>query len=75
MAGIAPTLIFLRTSLASNDNTVLVSQMLSTLRFGEPPTVVSENLETSENPDARSAALQPVSFDRHEDVEAQKVGR
>ncbi|KAK7029562.1 hypothetical protein VNI00_014439 [Paramarasmius palmivorus] len=70
MVGIAPTLIFLRASLASNENVVPDSQMLSTLRFGEPPATV-----TSESFGVNNVALREGSSDENVDVEAQKVER
>ncbi|KAK7039035.1 hypothetical protein VNI00_010427 [Paramarasmius palmivorus] len=69
MVGIAPTLIFLRTSLASTDNAVPNSRMLSTLRFGDPPAAVSSEGHV------RSVALQQASTDENSDVETQKVER
>uniref|UniRef100_A0A0W0FNC2 Uncharacterized protein n=1 Tax=Moniliophthora roreri TaxID=221103 RepID=A0A0W0FNC2_MONRR len=70
MVGIAPTLIILRSSLGLTESAVPDSQMISTLRFGEPPAAI----ETGPNSEVRSVDLQQGNAnDESSDLEALKI--
>ncbi|EEB90623.1 hypothetical protein MPER_11144 [Moniliophthora perniciosa FA553] len=75
MVGIAPTMIILRTSLGLTESAVPDAQMISTLRFGDPPTAATTN--GGQNPEVHSVDLEQGAASRSasDDQEAPKIER
>ncbi|KAI3608908.1 hypothetical protein WG66_011030 [Moniliophthora roreri] len=70
MAGIAPTLIILRSSLGSSESAVPDSRIISSLRFGGPPPV-----EASQGSEVCTVDIQFDPVNEGGDLEAPKIER